>query len=501
MKTHFFILFISISCIIQAQNPDDSVQIRIQELSQLCEQADTLHHTWEENDIVDSVQNLIADKLILLLKSPTIKNYDLEKLLNNEFLSIIISSDKKIKVFQWDENTGGTFRSSARIIAYLDKNENLKLLPVKIEDYEIENYVSGGELWANKITKLKSPRNIYLIEESAATCSTCYAEYVQTVELTNSGLIAYDGFYGDDNYGENDFKTSSFGIDYRWNESNSLVYDPDRQALIYSYFEDDLSGYDGNPDSARYITDTLKFNGEMFVDPVMQKIAALRTVIEAYNNTGQNADSINYLNEVLYNSLADLLLTNGSFEYGVDYFLNAAPWEILKSDDERILIYMWSSDRDATTMEYSGNIHMVVYRDYENKFHLLSGAYGSMEERSQSFITEPMFNFYSVQKIFTTSTNPVYLFTGEQMGCIRCKTNYFAFTTEMSIDDGENKTKMIFSPLIQNNPQYDTDVNAFQYDKDKSELWYTEFIPGESGKIEHAVIYRFNGKLFYKADR
>ena len=492
MKTRFFIVFILFPFLIKAQIENDSVLIRIQELNQLCAQADTLHHTWEENDIVDSVQNLIGDKLIRLLKSPSIQNYDLEKLIDDEFLSIIVSSDKKIQIFQWDENTGGTFRSSARIISYLDEKGNTNLVEV---DSDVNYYISNGELWVSKVTKLKSPHNIYLIEESAATCGSCYAEYVRTVELTDSGLISYDGFYGDDNYGENDFKTNSFGIDYRWNESNSLVFNPDTQVIITSYFD----GF--SLDSARYFSDKLIFNGEMFVDPVMRKIALLRTLIDQYNNAGQNSDEINNLNAEVYNSLADLLLTNSSFESGIDYFLDAGPWEIIKSDDERILIYVWWEDQNATTNEYSGNIQLVVYRDDENQFHLLSGLYGAMEQRSKTFISEPMFNFSSVQKLKSDSLGVIYLFTGQQIGCIRCNNNYFAFTTLFRIDKDKNFKKIEYSPLITNNTNSDKEVNEFQFNKDNSELWYYEYIDGPAGKFEHIVRYRFNGNQFIRTDQ
>lgn len=492
MKALLCILFIFIPFLIKAKPDSDSVLVRIRELNRLCEQADTTRRTWEEGEILDSILSQISDDISILLQNPAVSCTRLENSIG-AFIQTVKSEDTLIWVFEWDEKSGGSYRSCSKIMCYYDVSGERKIVTGNNGE-EDKGYLIYDGLWTGGIYKLKSEKQIYLINEGAQTCNTCIADYYSTGELTDSGLIAYPGFYGESIYDEtaDDYKTSSYGIEYRWNESNGLVFDPEKQIIISSYFEDDLSGYNGDPESARYLTDTLIFDGEMFLNSTQKYFLQLISLTIKYDSINYedeniNSDSLDWLNFDIESTLEDLVMSPQFNSSTIEDLKSIGPWYVINSDDERLVMISWQSDPNASP-QFSTEKNMFFFWDEKLRYHLFWDEDKDFPSESSDYEA-----FYHLK-----SDPSIYILSSNELGCIYCENTGYAQVIQI-VNDSLNLNYPAFENQseIYNNPGYAAIAYGFDFDEDSDELFYHIVIEDSNQKRrENVKIYKFeNGKF------
>ena len=257
----FFVFLILISNPVFSQHGDADLKHKAEEINRLCEQADTLSPFDEEFDLIDSVNTLLAEKLSELLSDKNILFENIDSLLDNGFLQVATSSDKKLTIISWYENTGGTFQSALQVTAFMGSDGKQH-----VAENSDGSVVPVSGLWTGEIFLLQGTQNIYLLMEGARTCTSCEAYYAETFVLTDSGMVSYPAFENaqeGDSYHE---KTDgTFGIDARTGDVAYFNFDADKQEINYSYMLDDLNGGDIDDVHQATVSGILHFDGQKFV--------------------------------------------------------------------------------------------------------------------------------------------------------------------------------------------------------------------------------------------
>lgn len=259
----------------------DSVPIKIAKLQKLLSQADTLTpeetysytaYNEETLDLELGINNIIGRQLLEILSIPTIVNYNLDSLLEHNFLNISHSIDKRLWIFNWSENSGGTYHSNFSLIHYRTKSNKPKVMNDFLQEMD-DDFCSNGASF-NSIHQLKTKsKSIYLCLGSFNGCATCCAEVSSVIELTDDSInIRYSAFNESDLEKPNiDIYTCCFVLDSRCGNIKTFKFDESAQAISYSYETDDNTPIvkDENGKS-KTISGTLKWNGSEFIETVKE---------------------------------------------------------------------------------------------------------------------------------------------------------------------------------------------------------------------------------------
>ncbi|CAN5168354.1 hypothetical protein BH09BAC5_BH09BAC5_10100 [soil metagenome] len=165
-------------------------------------------------EIIDSIGNEITTRLLKVLNDKRILNYQIEKLLTNDDLSISKSADNKIYFFSIDEKTGGSYRTSKTIIHYRLPNGL-----VKAEFFGGNASEALATSTYAEIFLLDSLNQKYFVIGGVQTCNTCIASLAITLQLDsnsiNTELIAqYDGRYYDLKVFDFNFELREFNFEF-----------------------------------------------------------------------------------------------------------------------------------------------------------------------------------------------------------------------------------------------------------------------------------------------
>lgn len=261
----------------------NNVFTKIDSLKKLLSQADTLRaeNLWDENSI--DINGLIAEQLSDILIIPSIVNYNLDSLLNHNFLGITHSKDKRLWIFSWYENTGGTFKSNVSLVHYRTRPNKPKVaVESNFENNDSEklvnNFCSNG-FGFEKIYKLKSSsKNLYLCLGSVVGCTTCCGEIASIVELTNDSInFNYPAFTiskQDGYYRDSEDNSPCFTLDSRCGSIEKFEFDSKTQTINYSYSTDDNTPVKTVEEKSKIVIGSLHFNGQNFIqkDSVMEQI-------------------------------------------------------------------------------------------------------------------------------------------------------------------------------------------------------------------------------------
>jgi hypothetical protein len=225
-------------------------------------------------ETIAMVNDEISSRLSDILRSPEILRYNLDSLFEHPFLGKAHSADKRLWIFTWYENTGGSWKSNLSLVHYRTKSNNLKTnyKPISNEDSVAETTSEENEFCSNgaefhKIYKLKAKnKDLYLCLGSGISCNTCMYETATVVELTKDSInFNYPAFQSkkeDDNSIGNDIQ-SCFTLDARWEDIEKFQFDSKTQTLNLIYLTDDNTPIQSNPQ--KRIIRKMVFNGQKFI--------------------------------------------------------------------------------------------------------------------------------------------------------------------------------------------------------------------------------------------
>jgi hypothetical protein len=225
----------------QSSGPDAFLK-KIDALKKLSVQADSA--TWQLNDSL-GYNDKINTALSEILKDRRSTKNDLDKLLGN-YLDIEHSLDKKLWIFGWAENSGGTFRAIMNVIQWrsaqkpqIAYDEFTTIDTIGTYNPNQNVFVSNGASFY-KIIKLRSKKNYYLCLGQVVGCSTCCSEVATVIELTRDSInFNYPAFENDTL--SNTKEGSTLKLDSRCGYITKFEYDDKTQTISYEYEPNDLT--------------------------------------------------------------------------------------------------------------------------------------------------------------------------------------------------------------------------------------------------------------------
>jgi hypothetical protein len=213
---------------------------KVDTLKQVLSRADTLspfdNSVPDIYDTITFVNEQISKRLSEILTLPECLNSDLNQLLKHPSLGIIHSSDKRLWIFTWYENTGGSWRSNANLIHYRTKDKRPRIDTSAVfssGEEESPGFCHEGASFQS-IYKLRNTgeRDLYLCLGNGVSCNTCEYHIASIIELTNNGInLKYRGF------GSSSCKI----ITSRRGNVEEFDFDPVTQIFTSIYLTDDYT--------------------------------------------------------------------------------------------------------------------------------------------------------------------------------------------------------------------------------------------------------------------
>lgn len=221
----------------------DSIPAYHAQLKKAIEAAD-IHTSSEVDDWPAVNPNQAINNLICkILRSPSIINYSLDSLFNLPLLSVNYSSDKKLYLISWYENTGGSFKSYLTIIAYQNANRQFQVIPAISDDESASVFCRDGALFFMIEMMPSKTQTIYACFGSVIGCNTCCASIVSVIAAKNDTLnFNYPAFVSHKMENENAITlTSCTSINSRCGDLTIFEYSPKKKRIRYEYLTDDLT--------------------------------------------------------------------------------------------------------------------------------------------------------------------------------------------------------------------------------------------------------------------
>lgn len=127
--------------------------------------------------------------LIIKYLSDLIENHNISpRRLARKNIKYIQSSDGKVGVLSWNENTGSAFQSFINILTYRTKNNKFKTLHLEWINQDFEYAPYAGEIkqirWLGKSEK----NNIYMLFSTGIGCSDCLNKAFISLSLQNDTI-------------------------------------------------------------------------------------------------------------------------------------------------------------------------------------------------------------------------------------------------------------------------------------------------------------------------
>lgn len=162
----------------------------------------------------------IEEKINQIIKHPDFQKVNIKELIKSKELSIVVSEDKKLFNFSFDEKTGGTYRSRISINHYTDfiPKDSTQLS-------EFDSFFSSDGY--NEIFTLNTEEGTkYVLTGNVRNCSYCFESFVR--------LIVFK---------DNEFKEEfMYSVNNRdWNDGVS--YNHETKSIVVDYYIDDLTPF------------------------------------------------------------------------------------------------------------------------------------------------------------------------------------------------------------------------------------------------------------------
>jgi hypothetical protein len=276
-KTIFFISLMCFVVTVQGQTKQ-KLSAKMDSLKAVLLRADTLSlfNQTVDNifDTISMVNEQIAKRLVDILTDNEILSTNVDSLLELPSLGKVHSKDKRLWIFNWYENTGGSWKSNISLVHYRTQAKKPKVdyVPANENEEQSEETINPNEFcsngaWFDKIYKLKTKsKDLYLCIGSGVSCNTCIYQIATVVELTKDSInFNYPAFRiksGEDSPpgSENE---ACFTLDARMGDIESFGFDPKTQTLTFAYLTDDHTPV--QTVKQKRIVERLVFDGVKFV--------------------------------------------------------------------------------------------------------------------------------------------------------------------------------------------------------------------------------------------
>jgi len=170
--------------------------------------------------MIDHLQEKITHRLNQIINHSEFQKNDIEKLMNSNELSVVVSEDKKLYNFYFDEKTGGTYRSQVSIMHY---TEFVPENSAQVEDFQTF-FSSDGY---SGIYTLNTDEGVkYVLTSFVRGCSLCFGTSVRLISFNNNCF-------------KEDFVYSVDNRDYE----DGVSYDHETKTIHVDYSVDDLTPY------------------------------------------------------------------------------------------------------------------------------------------------------------------------------------------------------------------------------------------------------------------
>lgn len=154
------------------------------------------------NDLQDSLQKEISSEneekyaeiekynyLIIKYLTNLIENHNISpKRLARKNIKYIQSSDGKIGVLSWNENTGSAFHSFINLLTYRTKNNKYKTLHLEWINQDFEYTPYAGEIKQIRWLGKSKNQNIYMLFSEGIGCSDCLNKTFISLSLQNDTI-------------------------------------------------------------------------------------------------------------------------------------------------------------------------------------------------------------------------------------------------------------------------------------------------------------------------
>lgn len=250
--------------------------LQVDSLKMILSEADTLKPMGEDTTAIEKILNVndkIYYKLSKILKDPEAKTQNLDTLLKHDFLGIVHSDDKRLWVFNWYENTGGSFQSYLSLVYHKTKSGQAVVTADNHGGSEEGNLFSSAGASFYEVYKLRSKtKDLYLCIGSGVGCTSCIFKTAVVVELKKDSTdFNYKAFnippHDVITYGTNDQSCLTIGA--RSGDIEKFEFNPKIQTLTLVYLTDDTTPItiDEGEEEQRIVR-KLVFNGQKFVGDV-----------------------------------------------------------------------------------------------------------------------------------------------------------------------------------------------------------------------------------------
>src|ERR1043165_245582 len=200
-----------------AQTPTDSIKEKIRLINTWTATLDTLNPSeGSESYTIDSLNTRVTDYLLQILNDKNSVNCKVESLLQ---LHKRPSPDKKMIIFSFFENTGGSYKSHINIIYYRlpDGTPKAERLMFCNSDGKEDKDAYGGTFDTIIVLGSKD-KTKYLCRGGGISCNTCEFDYTVLLSITDNSL-------------QTDF---CYLLDYRQGDGK-VTYHPKTKTLSYEY--------------------------------------------------------------------------------------------------------------------------------------------------------------------------------------------------------------------------------------------------------------------------
>jgi hypothetical protein len=220
---------------------------------------------YETDDIWHSKNEVLMKNLIIYFNSNESLKRDIETVL--PFLEYDISKNGLLRVYCWEDRSGGTFLSRDSIIQYIIGGQ-----PVALDVAEFE----GNKIGYNFIVELKN--DIYLICGGTRSQSFTFTHGYIALKLINKKLVPVLIFNNNFSFSISEYFARQFPKKMVIREIENVFTEQEQKILItYDEVIDDQKYIDSENENGnlRFQKFELKFNGEIF-EGDFQKIEEIR---------------------------------------------------------------------------------------------------------------------------------------------------------------------------------------------------------------------------------
>lgn len=180
------------------------------------------------------------------------------------------SADGRLRIFQWDERTGGTFHALVHLVYFRDaQGTGHPVFTYTVGDGEQADgmyWSHGGAYGAIHALGATDSSMLYVCVGGVHGCSSCCSEMLTVLELTATGIgFNYPAFHLPAGMDGQPRHEPTWELLARCGSITRFTYDPGTRTAHYTYTPDDLTPVATESDPGEEVHGSARFDGRVFV--------------------------------------------------------------------------------------------------------------------------------------------------------------------------------------------------------------------------------------------